>query len=70
MYFQCTDIPAMKAFKTYLGSLGSTGKREPVRLQLKKPPTANAPIIMISMTVSNTATAAIKERRISKHSSV
>lgn len=60
-----SDTPVVKAFKTYLGSLGSAGKREPVRLQLKKPPTANTPIIMISTTVSNTATAAIKDRRIS-----
>jgi len=30
--FQCTDIATTKAFKTYLGSLGSAGKRDPVRL--------------------------------------
>lgn len=70
IHFECTDIPAVKTFKTYLGSLGSAGKREPVRLQLKKPPTANTPIIMISMTVSKTATAAVKEEQANIQASI
>lgn len=64
-----SQYSVIKVFETYLGSLGSAGKMLPVRLQLKKPPTANTPIIMISMTVNSTATAATKDRKISKHSS-
>lgn len=30
--FAVHDIPTLKAFQTYLGSLGSAGRREPVRL--------------------------------------